>query len=88
MNEPELGAGIDSGIQSSILVKARRDSNPQPFDHESSPSSPLTTRQDLRPISFRFAVPFSIQQIKVGFYSQKKTKIKCRSDETDSNPFF
>jgi hypothetical protein len=41
MHEPELGAGIDPG---SILT--RRDSIPQPLDHESSPP---TTRPDLRP---------------------------------------
>jgi hypothetical protein len=51
MNEPELGAGIDTGMAfnqftSSILDKARRDSNPQPLDRE---SSPLTTKPDLRP---------------------------------------
>ncbi len=51
MNEPDLGAGIDPGMafnpfQSSILDKTRRDSNPQPLDHE---LSPLTTRPDLRP---------------------------------------
>ncbi len=52
MNEPELGAGINPGMAfnpfpSSILVKMRRDLNPQPLDCE---SSPLTTRPDLRPI--------------------------------------
>jgi hypothetical protein len=50
MNEPELGAGIDSGMAfnpfpSSILDKTRQDSNPQPLDRE---SSLLTTRPDLR----------------------------------------
>jgi hypothetical protein len=51
MNDPELGLGIDPSIAfnpfpSSILDKTRRDSNPQPLDHE---SSPLTTRPDLSP---------------------------------------
>ncbi len=51
LNEPELGAGIDPGMAfnpfpSSILVKTRQDSNPQPLDRN---SSPLTTRPDLRP---------------------------------------
>ncbi len=51
MNEPELGAEIDPGLAfnpfpSSILDKTRRDLNPQPLDHE---SSPLTTRPDLCP---------------------------------------
>jgi hypothetical protein len=51
MNGPELDAGIDPGMafypfSSSILVKTRRDLNPQTLDHE---SSPLTTRPDLRP---------------------------------------
>ncbi len=51
MNERELGAGIDPGMAfnpfpSSILVKTRRDLNPQPLDRE---SSPLTTRLDFSP---------------------------------------
>jgi hypothetical protein len=51
MNEPQLGAGIDPGMAfnpflSSILDKTRRDLNPQPLDHE---SSPLTTRLVFRP---------------------------------------
>ncbi len=41
MSEPELGAGIDSGMAfnpfpSSILYKTRQDSNPQPLDRESA----------------------------------------------------
>jgi hypothetical protein len=56
MNEPELGAGIDPGMDfnpfpSSILDKTRQDLNPQPLDHE---SSPLTTRPDLRPLGLNF----------------------------------
>jgi hypothetical protein len=48
INEPELGEGIDPGMAfnpfpSNIWI--RRDSNPQPLDHE---SSLLTTRPDLR----------------------------------------
>jgi hypothetical protein len=55
MNEPELGAGIETGMAfnpfpSSIWI--RRDSKPQPLDPE---SSSLTTRPDLRPRFLFFA---------------------------------
>ncbi len=49
MNEPELGAGSDSGMAFNPFpssIWTRRDSNPQPLDCE---SSSLTTRPDLRP---------------------------------------
>jgi hypothetical protein len=55
MNEPELGAGINTGMAfnpfpSSILDKTRQDSNPQPLYRE---LSLLTTRPDFRPPRFQ-----------------------------------
>ncbi len=62
VNEPELGAGIDPGMDfntfpSSILDKTRQDLNPQPLDRE---SSPIITRPEFCPRILSFITLVSV----------------------------